>query len=377
MKIGVREIICSQGPLVMKAFKLFDLLLGTCVGLCVKQRRDSFLGGECLQRILIIRPGGIGDAVFILPFVRALRQKYANAEIDILCERRNRDVFMLQKDLSLSFFCYNNVCSFFSVLKKQYDVIVDTEQWHYLSAIFCYFSAAAFRIGFVTRPTRRKFFDYGIGYSVQSHESENFQNLFKPLLKDDFFPRDALKAFFINDNDALWGEKNIPKKAVVVSLGASIAARYLSVDQVVRMTRICLDRGFDVVLLGSQQNIDMGKNVRRQVANPRVIDLVGKTTLGQAAAIMKSSQIVFASDSGLAHIANAVGAFTVVFFGPGNKAKWQLLGDQSLAFSLHLPCSPCTFFGYTITTCGKKYDCMRNFDVDKILDTVFKKVLCS
>ena len=47
-----------------------------------------------IKNILIIRPGGIGDAIFLLPVIKALKNE--GVIIDILCENRNAQVFILK-----------------------------------------------------------------------------------------------------------------------------------------------------------------------------------------------------------------------------------------------------------------------------------------
>ncbi|MCL1910429.1 MAG: hypothetical protein FWG05_05800, partial [Kiritimatiellaeota bacterium] len=45
--------------------------------------------------ILVIRPGGMGDAVMSIPMIRALRAVAPSRRIDIICESRNEAVFKL------------------------------------------------------------------------------------------------------------------------------------------------------------------------------------------------------------------------------------------------------------------------------------------
>ena len=51
----------------------------------------DFPGG----RVLVVRPGGIGDAVLLLPMLRALREAVPGSAVDVLCESRNAPVFEL------------------------------------------------------------------------------------------------------------------------------------------------------------------------------------------------------------------------------------------------------------------------------------------
>jgi len=375
MVIGFRDIIISEGSWGMKAVKLFDLLCGTCIGLCLRQRKRSSFNVDRARKILIVRPGGIGDAVFILAVMRSLKKQRAEISMDILCEGRNKNVFTSQTDLSLSVHCYDQPASFFSIFKNKYDVVVDTEQWHYLSAVFCSLIRASYRIGFATRPLRAKFFDDAVSYANDGYELENFKDLFKPWLKGSPLAQGIQGSFVVDARDRSWVDEHVAGKFITLNIGASIQARYLTEPQIAAIAKAFIRRGHQVVLLGSRQDVRRANHVQADIQSPQLLNFAGKTTLGQAAALMQASDIVFTSDSGLAHIATAVGAFTVVFFGPGNRTKWSLAGPKNLAFSLGLPCSPCTHFGYTIPTCHKRYDCMQDFDMEKVLASIFQKDL--
>lgn len=52
-------------------------------------------GTDNLSSILLIRPGGIGDAALLAPAIRHLRQLFPDVQITILAERRNAAVFNL------------------------------------------------------------------------------------------------------------------------------------------------------------------------------------------------------------------------------------------------------------------------------------------
>ena len=79
-----------------------------------------------------------------------------------------------------------------------------------------------------------------------------------------------------------------------------------------------------------------------KAAHPGVVDWTGKTTLAEAAALIKRSRLVVCNDAGLMHLAEAVGARIISIFGPthpqekkplsaGNVAVWKGEGDGMLS----------------------------------------------
>jgi heptosyltransferase-2 len=72
-----------------------------------------------------------------------------------------------------------------------------------------------------------------------------------------------------------------------------------------------------IVLMGSKDEVDVSDSVIA-ASEYRAIDLTGQTTLGEAAAILSVIDLVVSNDTGLAHVAPAVGTNTIVIFGPTN-----------------------------------------------------------
>jgi ADP-heptose:LPS heptosyltransferase len=86
------------------------------------------------SRLLLIRPGGIGDAVLLAPVIRRLREAFPGARIEVLAEKRNSGAFALCPDID-QVLCYDRPRELWAALSSGYDVVIDSEQWHRLSAL--------------------------------------------------------------------------------------------------------------------------------------------------------------------------------------------------------------------------------------------------
>ncbi|MDI6826997.1 MAG: glycosyltransferase family 9 protein, partial [Armatimonadota bacterium] len=100
-------------------------------------------------------------------------------------------------------------------------------------------------------------------------------------------------------------------------------------------------------------------------AGVSIFNLAGKTTLGQAAAILDIIDLVVGLDSGLLHIALALGKPSVGIFGP---TRWQYLTTfpNFIPLAAELPCAPC---------CKKKpkcvdFRCIKSVLPDKVADVI-------
>ncbi len=353
-KISIWDIPRSVAPWRIKLFKTFDHLVGGLITFLLPSLpKKAFPQG--INSILIIRPGGIGDAVFLLPILRALKKQ--GCVIDILCEKRNTEVFNSQEHLVNLVYLYDE--DHIAIFRNKYDLVVDTEQWHYLSALTTYFIRSRYKIGFTSRPRRSKLFHKVVEYDHEAYELDNFTKLFKDILIDGDV-KGLEGSFEIPKNSQTWARDQIKAEFVTLFLGASIVLRRLNEKQLTTIIQHYLGKGFSVVLIGGNDVEDLALQIFTQIKSSQIYNFVGKISLLQSSALIHRSSLFIGPDSGFMHLACAINVPVVGIFGPGRKSKWGPKGIQHKIISENLPCSPCTTFGYTLPTCKGSYPCMKH-----------------
>jgi heptosyltransferase II len=315
--------------------------------------------------ILIIRPGGIGDAVLLIPTINSIKKSYPNSHITILAELRNREVFSLvpQVDMVL---CYDRPRDFAKALFGKFDVVIDTEQSYLLSAIFARFVRATVKIGFDTNE-RRRMFNNLIPYFQHEYEVISFSRLLTPLgvelelIKNNDFFLTPPASTFENADCLVNSLGKIP--FVVIFPGASISEkRWITADYGV-VAKKMIEGGYQVVVVGSYKENIEGKLITRAGG----LNLAGMTTLPETAAVISRSSLLISGDSGVLHLAVGLDIPTVSLFGPSSVAKWSPKGDKHIVLSRNLDCSPCSKFG-TIPKCPYNVRCMKEITADQVVD---------
>jgi heptosyltransferase-2 len=109
--------------------------------------------------------------------------------------------------------------------------------------------------------------------------------------------------------------------------------------------------GRTVALVGSAGDSDTCTEIARTVTlraggGDRIVDLCGRTTLGELAAVMAGAEAVVSNDSGAMHLAAAVGAPVVAVFGATNERRTAPLtrgpdAPRAVVVATDVWCRPC------------------------------------
>ncbi|MBF0644777.1 glycosyltransferase family 9 protein [Desulfuromonas acetoxidans] len=327
-------------------------------------RSTSWSAIHC-RSILIVRPGGIGDAVLLLPTLQACRDFFEGASIYILAEKRNAQVFDLCEGVA-EVWCYDKLGDWKDFFFKDYDLIIDTEQSHYLSAVISKLLRAGRRCGFASNK-RRLLFDCVSAYDQKSYEVESFLSLLDSLE----VPRPtSVQAPFISAQNLCGSSLGcltsvIPQTPYVVLFpGASVADKRWPVERWAQLAVALRGMDCQVVVVGGHQDLESASLVAKRCGG---ISIAGKTSLPQVARVISEGKLFVGADSGLLHLAVAVGSRTVALFGPSSIDKWAPRGSGHRVVSLGLPCSPCSRFG-TIPPCLIEYRCVQDISVSRVFE---------
>jgi len=101
-----------------------------------------------------------------------------------------------------------------------------------------------------------------------------------------------------------------------------------------------LQRGRQVWIFGSAKDRAAAADIHRRCAG-RPADLTGRTTLAEAVDLLSLARHTVTNDSGLMHIAAAVGSEVVAIYGASSDTVTPPLTPRASVLNLRLDCSPC------------------------------------
>ncbi|MBI5379181.1 MAG: lipopolysaccharide heptosyltransferase II [Nitrospirae bacterium] len=132
------------------------------------------------------------------------------------------------------------------------------------------------------------------------------------------------------------------------------------------LTRIAGTFPLRILLLGSREEQSLALAVSEGVS-PDPLSLIGETTLGEAMGVLRRCRLVVGNDSGLIHLAAALGQPVVGLFGPSDPRITGLSGPGHQLLRYPVECSPCRH-----RACPIDHRCMAGISVDQVYEAVLR-----
>ncbi len=336
------------------------------------------------MKILVRVPNWIGDAVMCIPALRALREMFSNANITLYTKAWARGIFQDAEFIDRILTVENEGAGFRETVKEakrvsagKYDLtILFTNSFQ--TAAIVRIAGVKKRIGYsregrgilLTDPVRPPAWEH------DRHQSHYYLNLVEELARRQqldftYDYRDLSGALIVNEErrsraKARLAEVGVDLAKPIVGFGAgstnSSSKRWGEEKFAGLADLLAREAKANIVLLGSKQEIDVSARVSA-LSNSDVIDLTGVTDLAEAMAILSEMDLFVSNDMGLAHLASAVGAKTLVIFGPTNDVNTRPLGENSAIIRHPVECSPCM-----LRECPIDHRCMTRISPDAVFE---------
>lgn len=353
----------------INSLKRIDRFIGPVLLKILPPGRSQNKPAGKTQRILIVRPGGIGDAILLIPSLKETARKNPGVIIDILCEPRNCGIFE-----SLTFinntYNYQNPMVLITVMVKRYNILIDTEQSHYLSAIIARLSRCGTSTGFGTCG-REKMYDTHIPYDHKIYEAVSFWNLFRSALN--WTEHFSWKFPYFE-------EKSLPDDlpinidgSVCLFPGGSLKSKQWPLENWVKIVEKLSGQGLNCILIGARDEEVLCQNIASECRKHLIVNLCSKLSLLETAHLFNRCQLLISTDSSILHLGVLSDIPTVSLFGPSIAAKWSPANHKHIPVKSTRSCRPCALFGQ-IPSCQNNYLCMTDIQPDDVVNTAVRLI---
>jgi lipopolysaccharide heptosyltransferase II len=328
--------------------------------------------------ILIILMGSLGDVARGLCLVSHIKKNLPESRMTWLVEPKWVDLVKLHPriDKVLVFNRPKGVLAVWDVYKalgqEHFDIALDLQR-HFKSGFFSWLSGAKRRVGFHRRNAKE------VNWLFNNERIEYFSDALPKLhhyLKfTEYLGLPApdsldfgLASLDLRPNapDIISGVKD-PMIAVV--MGSSWESKdWFFEGYYGLLIDLLYSEKMQVVLLGDRSQVTSALQLVRKLSAPGLINLVGKTSLLELTAVLKSVAVAVGPDSGPSHVAAAVGTPYVSLFGPTSPRRTAPYGSENLVVQECVDCAPC----YKKQCPGLDRICMRKISVEKVKEKLSK-----
>jgi len=332
-------------------------------GLFRRRRRPP----AAVRRIGLLKSTALGDMILLSAVARDVVAAFPDASVFVLAGRDNADVARLIENVEVVTLPIGNPLAAARRLRAlRLDVLIDFGQWSRVEALCSLLSGARYTVGFATPGQRRHYcYDATVRHSDEVHELENYRNLAASIgVESHTVPR-------LGSPEA--NGRPSAERFVVFHLwpgGYRSELKEWPPEKWRDLARLLAGRGYSIVLTGSEADAERTAQFVRScgdLARP-IRNAAGAYALSELVGLLHDASCVVSVNTGVMHLAAAVGAPTVALNGPTSEIRWGPVGDRVRSVNADLP--GCGYLNLGFEYDRGRADCMRAISVDRVVDAV-------
>ncbi len=334
-------------------------------GFCIARFTPSRLPlANDIRKILWIRTDSIGDAVLAMSMLPHVKEKYPQARITVLCQDHIAELYETcpHTDNIITFNrsqSMNNEEYRQSILNElqavQADICINSVYSRdVLSDYFALSSGSGTTIalnGDISNMSAKELTIINEKYTLIIPSPGQFRqelqrhrdllsgleiksadlDLSLPLTESDFSFADKILAL----------HGLVPNQTIILFAGAQYEVRLYD-HYGEALSNLCKENGFSVVALGTSKDFIINQRNLR-ATGVRCVNLSGKLSLRQSAALISRCRLAVGAETGLAHIACAVNTPNIILLGGGHFGRFMPYSPLTSAVSLPLECFGCNW----------------------------------
>jgi lipopolysaccharide heptosyltransferase II len=329
-------------------------------------------------KILIIRLSSIGDIIITTPLVRAVRQKFPEAQIDFVIKKQFAG--LMKHNPHIDHLLIFDKEKGISPLKQKiaqtgYDLVVDIHK-NIRSSILKMSSKAISTTypKYIFRRTLLVKFGMNLYQDIQPVYLRYFKAVEKFGVSYD---HQGTEVFF-EPSDHETVRESLREKGyrpgqelVVICPGASYSNKQWLPERFAEVADQLAEKGCFVCLHGGKADVDLCVSISN-IMKHNVHLFANQFSLLESAAFLKMAHLAITNDSGMMHLAQSQKTPVVAIFGPTSRELGYFpLPGNSAVVEKNVSCRPCTHNG--LNYCPKKhFRCMREIEVNDVADAAFK-----
>lgn len=322
-------------------------------------------------KILVSIWPGLGDILFITPTLRILKKKYPKSFVTVVSLWGGPGKSLLELNPYIDELIFSKTPHFLKLIKKfskeKYDYGLELSfpvKW------FFYLSKVKVKISFA-KGFLWWLFPYRNKKNSDLHACEQYL-LATDKIDGKITRDDKGYELFLSEDDIKFAD-NIYKDIdcstiIVIHPGARCNKnKRWDIKNIIEvLKRLTENKKTFIITIGGNEDCENGRIIKKSIGNKN-LNLIGKTSLRQTAAIIKKADLFIGHDSGPTHIASVFSP-VVAIFASSNPKNFRPYIDKAIVVKPKKKCAPCFHFpGYMHLLWGLR---LRWFNYCPAMDTI-------
>ncbi|MBU2649893.1 MAG: glycosyltransferase family 9 protein [Bacteroidetes bacterium] len=325
-----------------------------------------------MPRYLIIQTASIGDVILATSLLEKLHLHDNNAFIDIMVKKGIESLFLSHPFIHKVYIWDKNsrkIRNLIEILrttrKERYDYVINVQRFM-LTGFFTVLTGAKHTRGFRKNPLSVFFgkrYSHDIGRKG-IHEIQRNHQLISDITGEGPGP---VRLYPSKADDAKVSQYKTHSYICIAPASLWFTKQYPAEKWVDFLNQ--LDHNYYVYFLGSPGDKKLCDDIIERSGYPNCLNLAGKLSLLETAALMREATMNYVNDSAPQHLASAVNArTTAVFCSTVPAFGFGPLSDDAVVVETDkvLKCRPCGLHGYRECPEGH-FDCAYTVETDKLI----------
>ncbi len=334
----------------------------------------SSLGNAMEVRTIVVRsPNWIGDCVLSTPAILGVRDRYPNANLTVVTHSRVKDLFSMLRGIDCvkefdgarvgrGLRSQNRFAR--SISKEPIDLFI-VLPLSFSSALMSYLSGARRRIGYASQGRGALLTESLV--LPEDHRKSHLLLTYSRLVREVGVNGDLGEPRLSAPQEPIEGV-SLGREATLIGIAPYASygpAKRWPLDRY-RELGLELAKRHDcaVVVFGAAEDAQDGGHSRFEGSS--FVDLSGQLNLREAAWVIARCRCLVSNDTGIAHVAAALGTPVVSIFGSTSPVWTAPVGKDNRVLYRRIECSPC----FKRVCRYGHYRCLADVEVGAVLDCV-------
>lgn len=330
-----------------------------------------------VNRILVRATNWVGDVVMSLPALEAVKENFPGCTLSVAARPWVSPIFESHPSVDRVFLyerpegalrSLEGILRLAGKIRREGHDMAILFQNAFEAALLCLLGGVRYRIGYGTDGrgpllSHRIPLDPGI---LRLHQSEYYLEILRSMgwTAESRYPR-----LYVEEESVRWARRTLgvrgkEERSPVVGLGPGAVygnAKRWPPERFAEIGRWAAERwGAEVVLMGSQGEVEICRQLCRCMEY-RPLNLCGRTSLSEAIGLISEFSLFVTNDSGLMHIAAALGVPTLAIFGPTDHVATGPQGPRTALIRHETACAPCLK-----QECPRDHRCMLSIEPEEV-----------